>query len=153
MNKLVMNKKPSENVYFHPDFHIAMNIIISYTEKKYGKDAVRQYIRQLAQTYYKPLNEKIKKHGLQAMCRYISQIYKKEDGKIEINHSPDQLEIKIKKCPAISHIKKKTKPANLFYETSKTLYETIVEGTGFEFEMKKYDKKSGRAILIFRRKK
>ncbi len=153
MSKLVMKKTASENIYYHPDFHIATSMMIEYIEKKYGKKAVKNYLKQFAKAYYSPLKEKIRKNGLVALKRYIEKLYRKESGEIEIDYHPDQMQVKVKKCPAVSHIKKKGfKPAESFFETTKTVYETIVEGTGFDFEMKDYDKNTGKTNLIFRRK-
>ncbi|MCX7706297.1 MAG: hypothetical protein N2115_08610 [bacterium] len=152
MNKLVMRKKAADNVYFHPDFHIAMNMMIDYIEKKYGKKAVTEYLEQFANAYYKPLKNKIKKNGLRALRSYIEQVYKKEGGNIKIDNKNKIMQVYIEKCPAISHIKKRTKVANSFVETTRTIYQTIVENTGYDFELKKYDSRTGKAILIFRRK-
>jgi len=152
MRKLVMNKKASDNVYFHPDFHIAMNMIIEYIENRYGKESVKDYLKQFARSYYRSLREKIKKRGLNPLKKYIEQLYRKEGGKIKIESTRNFLKVHIENCPALSHIGKKVPVAESFIETTKTVYETIVEKTGFVFEMPLYDKKTGRAILIFRKK-
>ena len=150
MKKLVMRKKASENVYFHPDFHIAMNLSLKYVEENFGPDGVKEFLRQFANAYYKPLKEKIKKQGLLPLKKHIEQIYKKEGGKIEISFNKDMLKVFVKKCPAISHIKKNCVPvAKTFSETTKTVYSTLVEGTGYQFELAEYDNKTGKAILIF----
>lgn len=153
MAKLVMRRKSTNNVYFHPDFHIATNIMLEYIETNYGKKGVKEYLRQFASTYYRPLKMKIKKYGLKAIKDYIEQLYRKENGKIELFSKENSLTVKVKKCPAVSHIRKKIPVTESFYETTKTVYETILQGTNFEFELTKYDKKTGKAILIFGRKK
>jgi len=153
MKKLVIRKKTSDNLYFHPDFHIAMNTGIKYLEKNYGNEAVRDYLRQFSRSYYKPLIEKIKKNGLKPLKKYIEQTYEKEGEKIESHLDESTLKIKIEKCPAISYMKKrKIAIAKSFIETTKTVYETIVENTSYSFEMHDYDKKTGKTTLIFRRK-
>ncbi|MCM8822629.1 MAG: hypothetical protein NC937_01250 [Candidatus Omnitrophica bacterium] len=153
MNKLVMRRKASDNVYFHPQFHIAMNMIIDYIEKNFGKKAVREYLKQFAAACYKPLKEKIKKQGLKALAGYIEQLYRKEGAKVKIYRETDLLKVSIKKCPAVSYIRKKKQPVSRsFFETTKTIYETILESTDFEFKVDKYDRKTGGSVLIFRRK-
>lgn len=153
MSKLVMDKRASDNVYFHPDFHIAMNLLIDYLEKNYGKKAIKEYLKQFSLAYFKPLKEKIKKKGLKPLKKYIEDLYKKEGGKIDLKFTKDLLVVKIKRCPAVMHIKKKVPVAESFFETTRTIYQTIVEETPFTFEMKSYDKKTGKTTLIFRRKK
>lgn len=153
MAKLVMRKRATDNVYFHPDFHIALNIMIEYIEKKFGKEGVKEYLRQFTNAYYKPLKQKIKRYGLKAIKGYLEQLYRKENGEIEILSEPESMTVKIKRCPAVSHIRKKMTVADSFCETTGTFYQTLLEKTDFEFELKKYDKKTGRSILIFRKKK
>ncbi|MGB9643347.1 MAG: hypothetical protein ACP5JO_09340 [Candidatus Ratteibacteria bacterium] len=153
MKKLVIRKKTSDNVYFHPDFHIVMNVGIKYLEKNYGDEVVKDYLRQFSRSYHKPLIGKIKKHGLKPLKRYIEQIYKKEGGKITSHFDKNTLKIKIEKCPAVPYMRKqKVSVAKSFVETTKTVYETIVEKTSYAFEMCNYDEKTGKATLIFRRK-
>ncbi len=149
-----MKKSASDNVYFHPDFHCAMNIVIDYLEKKYGKDAVKEYLRRFSATYYRPLTEKIKRKGLSALKQYIEQLYKKENGKIDILYKKDVMTVLIKRCPAISHIKKMGYTiARSFDETTKSVYPAILESTEYECEIPIYNKKTGKAVLIFRKKK
>jgi len=153
MKKLLMKRKASDNIYFHPDFHSALNIAIDYLEKNHGKSAVKEYLQQFASSYYKPLTEKIKKQGLSALKKYIKDLYRKENGDIDIVYSKNAMTVSIKRCPAVFHIKKKGgKPAESFSETTKTVYETILEDTEYEFRMLNYDRNTGKAILEFKRK-
>ena len=154
MEKLVIRKKASDNVYFHPDFHIAMNTELKYLEGKYGYQAVKEYLKQFARSYYKPLTEKIKKNGLKPLKEYIEQTYKKEGGKIKISFDKDSLKIKIAKCPAVAYMRKRNVSiAKSFVETTKTVCETIVEKTPYSFEMCDYEAQTGKTTMIFRRKK
>ncbi|MCM8789327.1 MAG: hypothetical protein NC907_06020 [Candidatus Omnitrophica bacterium] len=149
MNRLVMRRKASDNVYFHPQFHIAMNMMIDYIEKNFGKEAVRVYLRQFASVYYKPLKEKIEKQGLKALTHYIEELYRKEGGKVKIFCDKNSLKVCVKKCPAVSYIKKKKQRlSRSFFETTRTIYETILEETDFEFKMDKYDRKTGSCVLF-----
>ena len=153
MKKLLMRRKASDNIYYHPDFHSALNIAIDYLEKNHGKSAVKEYLQQFASSYYNPLTESIRKQGLSALKKYLKDLYKKENGDIDIVYSKDAMTVLIKRCPAILHIKKKGgQPAKSFSETTKTVYETILKGTEYEFKMLNYDKKTGRALLTFRKK-
>lgn len=146
-------KKASDNIYFHLDFHIAMNIVIDYLEKKYGISTVKEYLKEFA-SYYKNLKEKIKKKGFSALKKYIEQLYKKENGKIDIQYEKDAMIVSIKKCPAISHIRKMGyTPADSFFETTRTFYETILDSTDYKFEILNYNKKTGKVVFIFRKKR
>ncbi len=154
MKKLIMKRKASDNIYFHPDFHCALNIALDYLEKNHGKSAVKEYLQQFASHYYKPLTEKIKKQGLSALKKYLKDLYRKENGDIDIVCSKDTMTVLIKRCPAVLHIKKKGgQPAKSFSETTKTVYETLLKDTEYEFKMLNYDKNTGKAILTFKRKK
>ena len=50
---MVMDKKSSDNEYFHPDFHSSMNMGIHYVGEHYGKDGVVEFLTRYANNVYK----------------------------------------------------------------------------------------------------
>ena len=153
MNKeLKMVRKASDNKYLHKDFHNILNIGLNYVKDKYGDEAVKEYIRQIALTYYAPLKDEIRKKGLDAIEAHIKDVYEKEEwiDHVSFARLRTRLTVSIDECPGVSHIKKSGGQVSpLYIQTTKTLYETICESTKYEFELISYDEKSGKAEFVF----
>jgi hypothetical protein len=153
MAKLVMRRTAADNAYLHKDFHGALSSGIEYLHDTYGAEAVRDYLRQFARSLYAPLREQISARGLQALKEHFEQMYAVEGGSVRIEMSEDALTLHVERCPAVAHMREHGyKVARLFGETSRTVNETIVEGTPFLAEMPSYDEETGQSIQRFRRR-
>jgi len=151
--KVVVNKKASDNEYFHLDFHLSMNMLLNYILTNYGYEGVVEYIKQFTKVYHKPLIEKLNKGSLLPLKEYIEEIYKKEKEKVDILYDKDKLIFSINKCPGITHIlKNNQKPSKAYVETYNTLYKTICEGSPFTYELVYFDKKTGKSKHQFTRR-
>ena len=147
-----MRRKASDNVYLHKDFHGALSAGIEYLHRRYGKEAVRQYLRQFASNFYAPLIKEVKKRGLVALKEHFEKMYKIEKGKCRITFSEDELRIEVKACPAVTHMRKQGyRVARLFSETTRTVNEAICKGTPFASELLSYDEETGQGIQRFYR--
>ena len=141
-----MERKASDNKYLHKDFHVGLNFGIGYIAKLHGDDAVVEDLKEYAKVFHKPLQEDVKKRGFAALEDYFSKQYETEEaaGDITFESSEGELKIYIKKCPAITHIKKTGgEIAPMFVETTRTVNETIVEGTPYAFELISFDIETG----------
>ena len=150
-----MERKASDNKYLHKDFHNFMNLGIAYIADRYGDDAVRVYLRQFADSYYAPLKQDLIARGPVALMEHFEEIYRLEEAldDVEMHISDDVFVLKVKRCPAVAHMKKRgVKISPLFYETSKTVYETICEGTPFAYTLNRYDASNGAALQHFYRR-
>ena len=155
MAKEVMDRRASDNKYLHRDFHNFMSLGIDYVQELYGDQGVREYLRDFGLSFYAPLKEEIKEKGLQAVKDHYEKIYTIEEAleDVEFSFSQDQLIIKVKKCPAVTHMKSHgVKVSPLYYETIKAVNEAICEGTPFAFELVEYDKDTGRSVERFYRR-
>jgi hypothetical protein len=100
------------------------------------------------------LTRAIKERGLIAVKEHVEKIYGLEGGEIEINFSDTEMTLVVKACPAVTHLRKNGYPvAELFYETTKTVNETLCEGTGFTAELVEYDHRTGRSVQRFSKRK
>ena len=152
MVKEIVRRKASDNEYLHKDFHGALSGGIEYLHKNYGEQAVRDYLRRFAMTFYVPLKESIKARGLIALKEHWENIYKIEGGKIEIELSDNEMILKVSACPAVMHMRQHSYPvAELYHETTKTVNEAICEGTGFAAELLTYEAETGRSVQRFYR--
>lgn len=153
MEKLVMDRRASDNEYLHKDFHIAFNHAIEYLHRNYGEDAVRDYLNRFTKAYYAPLISELKTRGLIALKEYFERIYHVEGGDVNITLNDDELIVNVKECPVMSHFKKNNiKAAELFYETTRTINEALCEGTPYEAEFYDYNEDTGSNIQRFVRR-
>jgi hypothetical protein len=153
MPKEIITRHAADNAYLHKDFHGALSTGIAYLEQRYGAEAVRDYLRQFAAAFYAGVTQAINERGLIALREHLERIYEIEGGQIAIIYSDDELLLEVEACPAVTHMREHDYAvAPLFYETSRTVYAAICEGTPFALEWLRYDEVSGRsAVRFFRR--
>ena len=153
MTKEIMRQKATENPYLHKDFHIAFNYAIDYLYKKFGREAVREYLIQFATVYYSPLKSAIKEKGLQAIKEHYKKVYEIESAEFDINLSCNELIINLSASPAIIHIKNSGHPVSEVYSDSvATVIETICMDTPIDVELLEYHEHNGAyRIRFFRR--
>ena len=150
MEKMV--RKVSDNKYFHRHFHVGLSFGLDYIAELYGEDAVKEYLQQYTRVYHKPLIEKIKKDGLDALQDYFKWLYEIEEAPEVISFERDggELIIEIEKCPVIEYIKDEgEKVSPYFIETTNTVNKTLVEDTPYAFEMISFDKETGKSRQRF----
>lgn len=153
MAKEIMKKRAADNRYLHKDFHLAMNIGVDYVKKLYGSEGVRDYLRQVALAYYRPLKEELMTRGLISLKEHFKRIYAIEECDIDISFTSDELVLKVRECPAVRHIKAcGHEVSDMFYETTKTVNEAICEDTPFTAVLVKYDSESGSSEQLFYRR-
>ena len=153
MAKEVMRRTAADNLYLHKDFHGALSRGIEYLDQQYGEDAVREYLRQFAKTFYSPLTNDIRERGLIALKEHWERIYQLEGGEITLTFSPDELVLKVKACPAVMHMRQNGyRVARLWSETTRVVNEGICEGTPFQAELLEYDEETGASVQRFSRR-
>jgi len=153
MPREVLHRSATDNEYLHKDFHGALSTGIEYLHRRYGAEAVREYMWQFASAFYAPLIADINTRGLAALREHFQRIYEQEGGEFSITLSEDSLSLDIQGCPAVAHLRENGYPvAELFYETTRTVNEAICEGTPFQAEMLSYDPQTGRSLISFTRR-
>ncbi len=151
--KQVMNRSASDNTYLHKDFHGALSTALTYLQDRYGDQSVREYLHQFAAAFYSALTADINQRGLVALQEHFERIYQIEGGKVDTKLSDDEMILDVDACPAVMHLRQQGQPvAPLFYETTKTVNETICEGTPFAAELVDYDEATGRSQVRFARR-
>jgi hypothetical protein len=153
MAREVIRRNAADNVYLHKDFHGALSAGLAYLEQRYGAAALRDYLRQFALTFYAAVTLAMKERGLVALREHFQRVYTLEGGQIDITFSEDEMLVKVEACPAVAHMRQhEYAVAPLFYETSRTVYAAICEGTPFVSEWLVYDEQSGRTVVRFYRR-
>ena len=153
MAKETMTRSASDNAYLHKDFHGALSTGIAFLEARYDAEEVREYVRQFARTYYAPLVNAVKERGLSALRDHLQRIYSIEEARADITFSEDELILDVPSCPAVKHMREHDYAvAPLFFETSRTLYEALVDGSPFAMEWLAYEPATGRTKVRFYRR-
>jgi len=148
-----MTRSAADNVYHHMDFHGALSTGIAWIEEQYGPDAVREYIRGFARQFYAPVRADICANGLGALRRYLHLLYTREGGRIRLETGSDHLLLEVRRNPAVAHMRERGYAvAPLFFETSRTLFETLCEDTPYAVEWLGWDEETGRCSARFYRR-
>jgi len=149
----VMERKALDNKYLHKDFHVALNLMLTNLYEHFGKDGLVNYLKQYAQAYYQPLNNKLKSGDIKVLTDYFEEIYAKEEWPVTVTSDENFLEITQNACPAISHIRMKgNKICPHYSETYNTVYKTLCESTPFEYVLLYFDDETGACKQQFIRK-
>ncbi len=144
-----------DNTYLHKDFHQALNFALIYLEKQQGEKGVRAYLTDFAEAYYAPLNQAVKDQGLSALQAYMKKIYALEGGEVAIRRTtdPDQLDIIVSRCPAVTHIRAGNNDVSpLFHLTHEVVNDCICRGTPWQSELLDYNPQTGSCIQRFSRR-
>jgi len=153
MPREVMERSASDNEYLHRDFHGALSAGIDYLDERYGAEAVREYLRGFAVSYYAPTVAAVREHGLPALAEHFERIYSIEGAAPVIRMSDDELVIELDHCPAVKHMRAHGYAvARLWVETIRAVNEGLVEGTDFAAELVEYDDETGASVQRFVRR-
>ena len=126
----------------HQDFHGGFSIALDYLKDNFGQEAMENYLKRMAKNVYKPLIKKLKRKGLKALEEHWREIFDLENGKYSLNYKDNQLILKVKECPAISHILKSNyKLSDSFCESTRIVNETICKEAGYKSSLKLGNKK------------
>ncbi len=148
-----MHRQASDNAYLHKDFHGALSAGIEYLHETWGEQAVREYLRQFARSFFAPLTESLLARGLVALEEHFRRVYELEGGAVRLDRSEGELRIEVEACPAVAHMRQHGYPvARLFRETSDTVNQAICEGTPYAAELVRYDEETGRSVVRFYRR-
>lgn len=150
MAKKVTNQKASDNTYYHPDFHTALNYGIDYLHKNFGEESVREYLRQFVNSYYTVLKKDLTEKGLSAVKEHYEKIYQIENAVFNMHFSDDDLIIHLSESPAVMHMRAGGHPISpLYYETVSTVNKEICKNTIYDCEMVEYNNENGSYQIRF----
>ena len=127
---------------------------VDYLQAQYGDEAVREYLRRFANSFYAPLKEQLASRGLGAMKDHFAKVYEVEGGDVIFELSDDELLIEVRQCPAVAHMRSRGySVARMWVETTRTVNEALCEGTDFAAELLSYDEQTGASVQRFSRRK
>ncbi len=151
---VIMDRKASENEYFHKDFHSSMNMGIAYLGDNYGLAAVEEYLTRYTANVYRSAITAIQKDGLAALEAMITDTYAKEKASeaLQTVLYGDALQVTVRFCPAVKHLQETGREVSKWYRyTTETVMSALANATGLEFAMDSYDDQTGAAVYTFRK--
>lgn len=154
-NTKIMDRKASENEYFHRDFHSSLNMGIDYLGKNYGAEAVKEYLEIYTRNVYKPVLEKLKDNPFDAIFEKIRSTYLAEKAvdAVELIQDDNSLTVKIAYCPAVKHLCETGREVSQWFSmTTSVVMDTLAKAGGLRFEMEYYDTETGAARYRFSKK-
>lgn len=149
---LVMDRKASQNEYFHRDFHSSMNNGVEYLGSNYGESDVREYLTRYVKHVYPKRVEAIRAGGLAALADQLRDTYTREkaDDALTLTLTPERLDVSVAYCPAVRHLRATGRRVSDWYRcTTEIVMEVLAEESGIGFAMDSYDPDSGAARYHF----
>ena len=147
----VMERRASDNVYFHPGFHSSLNRSLDYVGNTHGEAAVRGVLSRYVKNVLLPL---MGTPSLDAIQKEITEDYKKENASdvLTTTLTDNTLKVFVKKCPAISYLKENGFEISPWFVYSTTVVmEQLAAVAGLLFEMTHHDENTGEAEYIFKK--
>lgn len=153
-NTEVLDIKPGEHEYFHPDFHSSLNMGIDYLGENFGLDALKDYLVMYTGHVYVKVIEAMKDDPIAAIEASIRNTYKleKAEDALTIEKDDQGMRVSIAYCPAVKHLHKTGRDVSKWFRYStETVMETLAKFGGLKFTMEKYDDETGAAVYSFTR--
>ena len=154
---VVMERKASENEYFHRDFHSSMNMGIHYVGENYGMEGVRDYLTRYTNNVYRTVLHDMKERGLVALKEKIQDTYEKEKAadalETKLLSDGRELQVVVKYCPAVQHLKETGREVSRWYRyTTEIVMGALADANDYVFAMDSYDEVNGAAVYRFYKK-
>ena len=148
----IMDIKPGDFEYFHPDFHSSLNMGIHYLGENFGLEELRAYLIRYTNNVYVKVFADIAERGLAAVEAMILDTYAKEKCPDAVKTTLDDkgLLVEIAYCPAVKHLLKTCRDVTPWYRYSTEVVMEVMAGKcGCSFSMDAYDDTTGKAQYRF----
>lgn len=88
------------------DFYFGINATFRFIYTKLGRGGWIDYLQHLGRDYFRPVNDAWRVGGVSAIAEYWRAFFAAEPGgDVVVHESPDEVEIEVRVCPAIAHLK------------------------------------------------
>lgn len=152
----ILDRRASQNEYFHPGFHSSMNRGLHYLGENFGMEAVRDYLTRYTRSFYQKLIPAIREKGPAALEVRWKEIYEKEKAPqaLKTRWEGDTLRMEITACPGLGFLKSRGYQVSPWYRYSREIpLEILAEDGGLEFITESYDPDTGAAVYCLKRSK
>ena len=150
----IMDRKASDNEYFHQQFHASMSNGIEYLGMNYGEEAIAEYLTDYMHHVFPRDLEKAEADGLTAVKQHIEKMYAKEKASdvlcTEISEDGNELTVTVSENPAVKFLRENGLMISRWMRmTSSVPYSVLAMHAGASFETVSYDEKTGSAVYRF----
>jgi len=149
---LVMDRKASDNEYFHRAFHLSLNDGLEYLGTRFGEHEVIDYMEGFADHVYGKLAQDAKERGLVAIEEKILATYAAEHAEdaLKTTLTGDTLTVEVAWCPALKFLRGQGFEITRWYKaTTEVVMGRLAKNAGFGFTMDSYDPITGAAKYTF----
>lgn len=88
------------------DFYYAINATFRFLLARLGRKGWQSYLESLGRGYYEPVNARWRQGGLPSVASYWRAFFVAEPGaEVEVREASDRVEIEVRQCPAIKHLR------------------------------------------------
>jgi hypothetical protein len=90
----------------HADFYLAVNATFRFILTRFGPEKLRDYWRELGATYYRPVSDRWKSHGMAGVAEYWRAFFRAEPGaEVEVTTAGEEVRLEVRRCPVIHHLR------------------------------------------------
>ena len=150
----IMDRKASENEYFHRDFHSSLNMGAEYLGTRYGTEGTVDFFHRYADRVYARQTKEIREQGLPALRKMIADTYRKEKAEDAVSFEETErvLAVTVAYCPGVAHLKKTGRAVSRWYRyATEAVMERVAGACGLGFRMEAYEDGTGAARYRFER--
>jgi hypothetical protein len=148
----IMDRKASDNEYFHRAFHHSLNDGLEYLGTKFGEQEVVEYLTLFADHVYGKLAEDAKTRGLVAIEEKILDTYAQDRAPEAVKTclENDKLTVEVAWCPALKFLRGDGATITRWYKaTTEVVMGRLAKNADFRFTMDSYDPETGAAKYTF----
>ncbi|MBL9132873.1 MAG: hypothetical protein JNG86_16820 [Verrucomicrobiaceae bacterium] len=88
------------------DFYTAINATFRFVFRRFGREGLLRYWRDLGTRYYAPVSVRWQEGGMAAVADYWRAFFAAEPGaQAEVTLEDDAVRVCVKVCPAIAHLR------------------------------------------------
>ena len=150
----IMDRKASDNEYFHQQFHASMSNGLEYLGENYGEDAITEYFTDYMHHVFPRDLEKAAAEGLSGVKAHIEKMYAKEKASdlltAEISADGKVLTVSVAENPAVKFLRENGLMVSRWHKMSSTEpYKVLAEAAGAAFTEVSYDPETGKAEYRF----
>jgi hypothetical protein len=99
-----------------PDFFFGVNEMFRHLHDHYGKEALVSYWQSLGRENYRQRNARWQAGGTEAIAEDWKHYFDHEPGaQVEVTHTHDTVDLDIRVCPAINHLRKHNRDIVPYY--------------------------------------
>lgn len=151
---LILDRRASDNEYFHRQFHASLSNSLNYLGENYGTDAIVEFLTMYMKDVFPYVLAACADVGLKAIADFEKLMYAEEKASdlltAELSEDGKKLTVKVSKCPAREYLKSNNLVISEYFGYADTVpLKVLAESAGAVFTVISYDDETGAAEYGF----